>query len=76
MVPLRRDLSVPAARHLQDVNVASDIGEVLASSGLDAAALVVEVTETALIGDVDSASVVLARFAQSELTAHPAAERS
>jgi EAL domain-containing protein (putative c-di-GMP-specific phosphodiesterase class I) len=51
-----------SARHLQDVDVAIDIREVLAISGLEASALVVEITETALIGDVDSATVVLAEL--------------
>ena len=48
-----------SARHLQEVNIAGDIHDALAVSGLAAEALVLEVTETALIDDVDSATAIL-----------------
>ncbi|MGZ4674275.1 MAG: putative bifunctional diguanylate cyclase/phosphodiesterase [Ilumatobacteraceae bacterium] len=48
-----------SARHLQEVNISRDIREALVASGLPAASLVLEVTETALIDDVDSATAVL-----------------
>ncbi len=49
-----------SARHLQELGVADDIHDALAVSGLAADALVLEVTETALIDDIDSASAILA----------------
>jgi EAL domain-containing protein (putative c-di-GMP-specific phosphodiesterase class I) len=49
-----------SARHLQQANVADDISVALAASGLTPAGLVLEITETALIDDVDSATAILA----------------
>jgi diguanylate cyclase (GGDEF)-like protein/PAS domain S-box-containing protein len=48
-----------SARHLQEVNVAEDIREALVASGLRPEALALEITETALIDDVDSATAIL-----------------
>ena len=53
-----------SARHLQEVNIARDIREALFASGLPARSLVLEVTETALIEDVDSATAILADLKQ------------
>jgi len=49
-------------RHLQERNIASDIRDALMTSGLSSDSLVLEVTETALIDDVDTASTILAGF--------------
>ena len=49
-----------SARHLQEVNIGRDIREALVASGLTARSLVLEVTETALIEDIDSATAILA----------------
>jgi diguanylate cyclase (GGDEF)-like protein/PAS domain S-box-containing protein len=48
-----------SARHLQELNIGRDIREGLLASGLPAKSLVLEVTETALIEDVDSATAIL-----------------
>ena len=48
-----------SARHLQEVTISDDIHDALVVSGLSAEALVLEVTETALIDDVDSATATL-----------------
>ena len=48
-----------SARHLQELNIGRDIREGLVASGLPAKSLVLEVTETALIEDVDSATAIL-----------------
>jgi EAL domain-containing protein (putative c-di-GMP-specific phosphodiesterase class I) len=48
-----------SARHLQELNIGRDIREGLVASGLPARSLVLEVTETALIEDVDSATAIL-----------------
>jgi diguanylate cyclase (GGDEF)-like protein/PAS domain S-box-containing protein len=49
-----------SAQHLQDSTVADDISKVLEASGLAPERLVLEVTETALIKDLDSALASLA----------------
>jgi diguanylate cyclase (GGDEF)-like protein/PAS domain S-box-containing protein len=51
-----------SGRHLQDRNLTRDVRDALAVSGLDAGSLVLEVTETALIDDVESATAILARL--------------
>jgi diguanylate cyclase (GGDEF)-like protein len=48
-----------SARHLQDQNMLRDVGSALAASGLDAANLVLEVTETGLIEDLNPAGSTL-----------------
>ncbi len=48
-----------SARHLQQANVADDIRVGLAATGLTPSGLVLEITETALIDDVDSATAIL-----------------
>ncbi|HEX2782665.1 MAG TPA: EAL domain-containing protein [Ilumatobacteraceae bacterium] len=48
-----------SARHLQQPSVAEDIRVALAASGLLPSRLVLEITETALIDDVDSATAIL-----------------
>jgi EAL domain-containing protein (putative c-di-GMP-specific phosphodiesterase class I) len=49
-----------SARHVQDENVLRDVTAALEASGLAAEALVLEVTESALIEDVDRAAATLA----------------
>jgi diguanylate cyclase (GGDEF)-like protein/PAS domain S-box-containing protein len=53
-----------SARHLQDHNVLRDVGNALQSSGLAASALVLEVTETGLIEDLNPAGSTLALLKQ------------
>jgi diguanylate cyclase (GGDEF)-like protein/PAS domain S-box-containing protein len=53
-----------SARHLQEVNIGRDIREALFASGLPAPSLVLEVTETALIEYVDSATAILSDLKQ------------
>lgn len=53
------DISVAvnlSGRHLLHADVAQHVAAALASSGLDPARLIIEVTETALIGDLDRAA--------------------
>lgn len=57
------DLSVAvnlSGRHLLHANVADHVAAALASSGLDPSRLIIEVTETALIADLDRAAEHLA----------------
>jgi diguanylate cyclase (GGDEF)-like protein/PAS domain S-box-containing protein len=49
-----------SARQVQDDNILDDVGEALEGSGLAARALVLEITETALIEDLNPAGVTLA----------------
>ena len=53
-----------SARHLQDHNVLRDVGGALETSGLDATALVLEVTETGLIEDLNPAGSTLGLLKQ------------
>jgi diguanylate cyclase (GGDEF)-like protein/PAS domain S-box-containing protein len=51
-----------SARHVQDENVLGDVSTALEDSGLAAKALVIEVTESALIEDLVPAAATLARL--------------
>jgi diguanylate cyclase (GGDEF)-like protein/PAS domain S-box-containing protein len=53
-----------SAQHLQDPNLVQDVVTALETSGLAAGALLLEVTETALISDLDTASTSLASLTQ------------
>ena len=48
-----------SARHLRDAGMVDDVVHALHSSGMPAAALLIEVTETALVEDLDPAGTVL-----------------
>jgi diguanylate cyclase (GGDEF)-like protein len=53
-----------SARHVQDESVLRDVGTALAAAGLAAEALVLEITESALIEDLNPAAATLATLKQ------------